>query len=332
MAQPLRRQLLIVIAVMTVVVYTAIFYGARLTYNEHVRQLTAETRTMAATVVVYVNQNLATADAVADTASRHPSLQAVDPAAAIDVLKPIVGSGGLLLNALLADAEGRPVAWARPPDPSVEGKLDPAWLRTIVTTGKSLVSPMLGTTGNTAHAIVLGYPIASGGRVVGAIGLSVHLEALERVLASIPLPPGSVVTLTDQSSVVVARSLDAARYVGRATAPPDQVRNPFDIPPSAILTGIDGVERVFGNSVVERGPWLASVGIPTSVAMSRTMPIYQRNFGVSLATTIVILALTWVFARKWLKAFDHLDETARRVSRGDLSPLQSKAMPIAEMD
>jgi signal transduction histidine kinase len=317
---------------MTVVVYSAIFYGARMTYNEHVRQLTAETRTMAATVVVYVNQNLATADAVADTASRHPSLQAVDPVAAIGVLAPIVGTGGLLHNALLADADGRAVAWARPPDPSVEGKLDAAWLKAIVTTGKSLVSPMLGSTGNTAHAIVLGYPIVSGGRVVGAIGLSVHLEALERVLASIPLPPGSVVTLTDQSSVVVARSLDAARYVGRATAPPDQVRNPFDIPASAILTGIDGVERVFGNSVVERGPWLASVGIPTSVALSRTMPIYQRNFGISIAATIVILTLTWVFARRWLSAFDHLDETARRVSRGDLSPIQAKPMPIAELD
>jgi signal transduction histidine kinase len=332
LAQPLRRQLLVVIAIVTVVVYAAIAYGARVTYDEHVRQLTAETRTMAATVVVYVNQNLATADAVATTASRHPGLRAVDPSAAVEVLAPLIGPGSLLHNALLADADGRPVAWATPPDPSVEGKLDAAWLKTIVTTGKTLVSPMLGSTGNTAHAIVLGYPIAADGKVVGAIGLSVHLEALERVLASIPLPPGSVVTLTDQSSVVVARSLEAERYVGRATAPPDQVRNPFDIPASAILTGIDGVERVFGNSVVERGPWLASVGIPTSVAMSRTMPIYQRNFGISVATTIAILALTWVFARKWLNAFDHLDEAARRVSRGDLSPLHTRTMPIAEMD
>jgi C4-dicarboxylate-specific signal transduction histidine kinase len=32
-----------------------------------------------------------------------------------------------------------------------------------------------------------------------------------------------------------------------------------------------------------------------------------------------------------LRAFDHLDETARRVSRGDLSPLQPQVMPTAEM-
>ncbi len=332
MAQPLRRQVLFIVVVMTVMVYVAIGYGAWLTYYEHVRQLAAETGTMAATVVVYVNRNLETADSVAFVASRHPSVLALDPAAADDVLRPIAGDEGLLRNALLASVEGQPLAWARPPDPAVEGRLDQAWLKTVVTTGKSLISPMLGGAGDDAHAVVLGYPIANGGKVVGVLGLSVHLEALERVLASIPLPPGSVVTLTDENSVVVARSLDASQYVGRSAAPAGQARNPFEVPASAILTGVDGVERVFGNGVVERGPWLASVGIPTSVAMSRTWPIFQRNFTIAIAMTIFIVTLTWFFGRRWLTAFDHLDETAGRVSRGDLSPLAMTPMPTAEMD
>jgi signal transduction histidine kinase len=331
LAQPLRRQVFFIVVILTVLVYLAIGYGARLTYNEHVRQLAAETRTMAATVVVYVNRNLETADAVAVTASRHPSMRALDPAAAAEVLSPLVTDGGLLHNALMADSEGRPVAWARTPDPVVEGTLDGAWLKSVATTGKTLISPMLGKAGDQAHAIVLGYPIVSENAVVGVLGLSVHLEALERVLASIPLPPGSVVTLTDANSVVVARSLDASAYVGRSAAPGGRARNPFDVPSSAILTGIDGVERVFGNAVVERGPWLASVGIPISIAMSRTWPIFQRNFGISIVTTLIIIVLTGVFGRRWLNAFDHLDETARRVSRGDLSPLQAKPMPTAEM-
>ncbi|MBY0497122.1 MAG: hypothetical protein K2Y23_23200 [Cyanobacteria bacterium] len=332
MAQPLRRQVLFVVVIMTILVYVAIGYGARLTYNEHVRQLAAETGTMAATVVVYVNRNLETADSVAFVASRHPGLQALDPASANDVLRPLAGDEGLLRNALVADTEGDVVAWAKPPDAAVEAKLDHAWLKTVVTTGKSLISPMLGGAGDTAHAIVLGYPIANGGKVVGVLGLSVHLEALERVLASIPLPPGSVVTLTDENSVVVARSLDAAQYVGRSAAPGGRARNPFEVPASAILTGVDGIERVFGNGVVERGPWLASVGIPTSVALERTWPIFERNFTIAIVMTVVIVALTWLFGRQWLTAFDHLDETAKRVSRGDLSPLQTTPMPTAEMD
>jgi len=333
LAQPLRRQILLSVSILTILVYLAIAYGARLTYDEHVRQLAAETGTMAATVVVYVNRNLETADAVAATAMRHPGMRALDPHAAAEMLQPLLnGRDQLLHNALIAGNDGTPVAWARAPDPKVEGRLDAAFLKSVATTGKTLVSPMLGQAGDEVHAIVLGYPIVNDNAIVGALGLSVHLEALERVLASIPLPPGSVVTLTDENSVVVARSLDAAQYVGRSAAPGGRARNPFEVPTTAILTGVDGVERVFGNAVVERGPWLASVGIPTSVAMSRTWPIYQRTFGIAVGATVVIVALTWIFGRRWLRAFDHLDETARRVSRGDLSALQTQPMPTAEMD
>jgi len=316
------------------VVYVAIAYGARLTYNEHVRQLAAQTTTMAATVVVYVNRTLETADAVAGTASRHPSMRQLDPRAASEVLLPLVGARDALLNnALMADANGTPLAWARPPNPAVEGSIDPKWLAQVARAEQIVVSPMLGKAGDQAHAIVLAYPIVSDkDELVGVLGLSVHLEALERVLASIPLPPGSVVTLTDAQSVVVARSLEASQYVGRSIAPGGTARNPYDVPASVILTGVDGVERVFGNSVVERGPWLASVGIPTSVAWSRTVPIYQRNIAVAVASTVLIILLTWVFGRRWLKAFDHLDAAAKRVSRGDLSPLDTRPMPTAEMD
>ncbi len=333
MAQPLRRQVLTVIAILTVVVYAAIGYGAYFTYGEHVRQLADETSTMAATVVVYVNRNLEAADAVAVTASRHPSMRALDPTATTEVLLPLVGGRDRLLNnALMADANGQVQAWARPPDARVEGLVDSAWLKSIADTGQTMVSPMLGGPGDSSHAIMLGYPITSlDNSVVGVMGLSVHLEGLEQILKSIPLPAGSVVTLTDHNSVVVARSLDAARYVGRPINSPSERREPEDVPATVIRTGVDGIERVFGNAVVERGPWLASVGIPTSVARGRTIPFYQRNFGISLVSSLLIVGVAFAFGRRWLKAFDHLDETARRVSRGDLSPLDQQPMPTAEM-
>jgi C4-dicarboxylate-specific signal transduction histidine kinase len=333
LAQPLRRQISFVVILLTVVVFAAIGYGARLTYDEHVRQLTAQTTTMAATVVVYVNRNLDTADAVAVTASLHPSMRALDSKAAGEVLMRLVdGRDQLLNNALMADLHGQPLVWAVPPDPEVEGSIERVWLAQVARTGKSLVSPMLGKAGDTHHSIVLAYPIVSNDKVVGVLGLSVHLEALEKVLASIPLPPGSVVTLTDARSVVVARSLDASQYVGRSVAPGGTARNPYEVPASAILTGVDGVERVFGNAVVDRGPWLASVGIPTSVALARTLPIWQRNFAISVGSTILIVIFTWSLGRKWLRSFDHLDTTAQRVSRGDLTPLEPKPMPTAEME
>jgi C4-dicarboxylate-specific signal transduction histidine kinase len=47
---------------------------------------------------------------------------------------------------------------------------------------------------------------------------------------------------------------------------------------------------------------------------------------------VVVFLLTLIVARRWLSAFDHLDATARRITRGDLSGLDQKRMPTAEMD
>ena len=334
MAQSLRRQVSTVFVILTLVVYTAIGYGAYLTYGEHLRQLAAETATMAATVAVYVNQNLEAADSVAVTASRHPGMRALDPKVASEVLLPLVGGRDQLFNnALMADTNGQVQAWARPPDARVEGLVDRSWLKSVATTGTTQVSPMLGGPGDSAHSIVLGYPILGvDNAVVGVLGLSMHLESIEHILSSIPLPAGSVVTLTDEKSVVVARSLDAARYVGRPIETSRAALDPEDVPTTVVRTGLDGVERVFGNAVVQRGPWLASVGIPTSVALGRTAPIYRRNLAISIVSTILIFGVTFVFGRRWLKAFDHLDDAAKRVSRGDLSPLEPHPMPTAEME
>jgi C4-dicarboxylate-specific signal transduction histidine kinase len=180
----------------------------------------------------------------------------------------------------------------------------------------------------------MAYPILSEstGELVGVFGLSIHLESLERVLTSIPLPAGSVVTLTDEKSIVVARSLDAAKYFGRSTEAPGQARSPFEVPASSIRTGIDGVERVFGNALIERGPWVASVGIPTSVAMARTTPIYSRNLFIAVGATALVLFLASILIRRYLSAFSFLDATARRVAKGDLSPLEARQMPTAEME
>lgn len=334
MAQPIRRQILATFLVLTPIVYAAIGYGAYQTYNEHVRQLGVETSTMAATVVVYINRNLAAADAVAATAARHPGMRALDPLAVAEVLQPLLGGRDRLLsNALMADASGQVRAWAQPPDASVEGSIGSAWLRSVAEAREPRVSPMLGGPGDASHSIMLAYPILSrAGEVVGVVGLAVHLESIEGMLKNIPLPEGSVVTLTDENSVVVARSLDSARYVGRAVVGPLDAQDPEDVPATVLRTGLDGVERVFSNAVVERGPWLASVGIPSSVARARTAPIFRRNFAISVASTTLILVLAFVFGRRWIKASDHLDQTARRVSRGDLSPLQSQPMPTAEME
>jgi C4-dicarboxylate-specific signal transduction histidine kinase len=78
--------------------------------------------------------------------------------------------------------------------------------------------------------------------------------------------------------------------------------------------------------------WNVSVGIPTSVAWWRTGPIYRRMIGITAIATLVMLALEFVFLRRWLGSLVKLEQTADRVGAGDLSPLPYEPMPSRELE
>ena len=112
------------------------------------------------------------------------------------------------------------------------------------------------------------------------LGLSVHLEALEQVLRvdSAARRIGGHADRPQQRRAGAQPRCRRSTSAGPPSRPAVQ-RESADVPASAVVTGIDGVERVYGNAVVERGPWLVSVGIPTVGGAGRgPSPIYRRNF------------------------------------------------------
>jgi C4-dicarboxylate-specific signal transduction histidine kinase len=334
MARPLRQQILAVSIAISLVVVAAIHYASRLTYEEELNQLQDETRAMASVFVAYLDRHLATVDAAALAATRHPAVQQLDASRAVEVLEPLVAEAAapLLRNAILADPRGDTIVWVRPPDAGVEGQLSKAWLGEVAAKRERAISTLLGGPGASAHAVLLAYPIEREGSVAGILGLAIHLEALEGIIGSVPLPPQSVITLADERSVVVARSLDAARYVGRPVEPSEAVLPPEEVKSTVVRVGVDGIERVFGNAVVSRGPWLASVGIPTSVAANRSAPIYRRNYAIALAASVLILGLSLLFARRLVRAMADVGRAAERVAQGDLSPLEPNPSGLVEID
>ncbi len=336
MARPLRQQVLAIGAAISLVVIGALQYASRLTYQEELVQLESETQTTAAILVAYLGRTLEALDAVALTAAQHPAVQQMDARAATGVLGPLLTVGGtpFLQNAVLADPSGRPIAWGQDPEPDIEGQVQASWLRQIAETRHAQIGPLLGTRTSTTHAVILAHPVVNDrDEVVGVVGLAVRLEALETIMARVPMPPGSVVTVSDERSIVVARSLDSADYVGSPVEETADTLLPLArVPSTVIRTGVDGVERVYGNAVVTRGPWLASVGISTAVARARTVPIYRRNYAIAIGASLIILGLSLFVSRRWVAAIRDVGATAERVAQGDLSPLQTRASGVVELD
>lgn len=158
------------------------------------------------------------------------------------------------------------------------------------------------------------------------------MEAVESVLSAIPLPAGSVVTVADAQGIVIARSREASRFVGRPIEEPAVLQPPADVPSAVVRQGLDGVPRVFGNRLLGRGDWIVSVGIPTSVAWERSFPSYRRNIIIAVSATVLVLCLELLLVRRFVRAFRRLEQAAERVAGGDLTPPKPHLMPARELD
>src|SRR5262249_13095670 len=174
----------------------------------------------------------------------------------------------LLLNIVLTDPGGLVKGTGVQARADLAPVVSMKYIQDVVQGGRPVVSEL--TTGQVSGkpTIILGYPVFGEDRaVIGVLGLGIDLTRLQSAFSSVPLPEGSVITVTDSASRVLARSRDAERYIGTVAEP--RAVPPREVAPNQVRTGLDGIPRFYGNAVIDRGPWLLSVGIPTSGARQR---------------------------------------------------------------
>ncbi len=136
-------------------------------------------------------------------------------------------------------------------------------------------------------------------------GEAVEVAGLDAFLRRVPLPAGSLLTVADESDRVV----------------------------TSHGTPAGGVEETWsGRARAATRPWTVRVDLPTELAWARAVESYQRTLFISGLATLILLALQFLFLRRWLPSLAHLERAADRVGAGDLSPVQPAAMPARELE
>jgi C4-dicarboxylate-specific signal transduction histidine kinase len=219
---------------------------------------------------------------------------------------------------------------ARADDPALESITASDWSRQVMAAGGRVIMPLQTDSRGGLSFVLIGYPVRSQqGAIVGALGFRIRPRMLQTAFEQLPLPRGSVVTVTDEKGLILARTVDSERYVGRAvSATPRRLEQ---IPSSEELTGVDGVRRMYGNAFVEDGPWVVSVGIPMNVALSRSASLWTRTIAILLVGLIGWVVIAAVISRRFVRSVGHLETAAKRVAAGDLRPLDPIPMPSHEL-
>ncbi len=328
--QPIRRQVLAIACALLVPFIVAAWWSAARSRQEHAEEVREQAASVAATAGAYLNTYLAGLDSMASALARHPAVMSLDKPLCDPLFEAVLLDQPLILNIVVSDLVGSVKGTGVPSD---EVRLSPAampYVTEVIKTARPKVSELMMGRISNQPTIVLAYPVRSvEGVMVGVLGLGLNLTRLQTLFRDIPLPDGSVVTLSDKGSRVLARSRDAERYIGKSAGPHPTA--PRDVPRTQVVIALDGIERSYGNAVIDRGPWLLSVGIPTSLALARVATPLRRNLSIAGVTIGTVLLLALGLSSSMARGVDSLRAAVQRIADGDLSPPRRAPAPNREL-
>ena len=296
-------------------------------FRERVEDLRGEAVVAASTTSAYLSRYLETLDLMAATLSLHPAVQELDGDYATSLFRRTLPKQPALLNMVLIGGDRREIA--RASDAGQEVTNGEGWAATVLDSGERVVTPLQVDRHSGTQYVLIGYPVRdTTDRVIGALGFRVRLRTLQAVFEQLPLPEGSVVTVTDRYGTILARTVHPEQYIGQVT--PEQ-RTLEHIPPSEELVGVDGVRRMYGNQFVPAGPWVVSVGLPMEIARAKATALWNRSFTMLLLALVGWIVFAVVMSRRFVRSVHGLEAAAQRVAAGDLRRLESVSMPSREL-
>jgi signal transduction histidine kinase len=333
--QSIQRQVLVSSGVLLLLIGLGAAWSVNRTRLERRAEVHAEAASVVATSVAYFDWYLRGLDSMASVLVRHPSVVAPNTAGCDRLFADVLRDRPLMLNVVLRAPDGTlRCSGLQARDISL-GAMD-QHVEQVVSSGRQVVSGL--TIGPVTHkpTVVMAYPV-EGDRspqhpdsrppVVGVIDFEINLPGLQTLFAGIPLPEGSVITLTDRRGLVLARSRDADRFIGTTieASPPS---SPGAAPRLSAGTDSDGVDRLFASAAVERGAWVMTVGIPGSTVGARLWPLWRRILVVVFVAVSISCLLSWWIGGRLSRQLKDLRAASDRIAQGDLSPPAAVAGPL----
>jgi signal transduction histidine kinase/CheY-like chemotaxis protein len=179
------------------------------------------------------------------------------------------------------------------------------------------------------------------GRMGGVIVAGLSLDWLADYIARKGVPEGAALAITDRNGTYLARYPHNDRFVG--TKMPGEKYLKMDDRGTVDILNVDGVERIEGYSALRAvsGGLVVSFGLDKAQAFTEIQHRTQRGIFLIALSTLLVLVLTWLGARRFIhrplgQLVDaanrwRLGEYARRVDIRDKSEIAQVANAFNSM-
>jgi PAS domain S-box-containing protein len=261
------------------------------------------------------------------TLAQNPAVRGDDLAACNAQLAELLKQSSPPLYATLgkANRNGEMVCHALPFDAPVS-VADRAWFKQAVQKRAFAVGDYQDDRISKKPVLAFGYPLMSdAGQVLAVISAGLDLARLNRFAAEAQLPSGSVLTVVDRSGTILARNLDAEKWVGKKAPESPIIKAAIagQDEGTAEATGVDGVQRLYAFASLPGAPGsqdvYVSIGSPTEIAYAEVNRALVRNLIVVGVVLVIALVVGHGFAGAFiLRQVKSLVSTTEQLAAGNL--------------
>jgi PAS domain S-box-containing protein len=192
-----------------------------------------------------------------------------------------------------------------------------AMVRQTFETGHPAVSDLYIGAAARHPFVALEIPVLRKGRVIYALDIGIHTERLNEILAVQNLQENWVAAILDGQGVIVARSHNAARFVGQKGTP-DLVRSMLVASEGSVeSTTLEGIPASVYYSRSPVTNWSVAIGIPRqSLEAGLIRSIALLGLGIAMLFGMG-LGLAWFVGGRIARSVKALTEPAMALEAGD---------------
>jgi len=290
---------------------------------ERVREIAAEVAEDSGIILATAEQQLA-------YLTQRPAVRALDRSHCDPLIAGLQGLNPIYANVILVDLRAEVVCWSMQQDSAGTTYADREWFRRgITSSGFRTGTPVLGRA-SLEPVVPLTMPVRNdAGTTVGVLNLAASLSRFTRLVDRPQLPAGSVITVVSRDGLIIARSLEGDKWLGRDAHSFESIAAQLAQRKGALTTrGIDGVERIVAFTTMPGSGWLVSAGIPVDAVMAHYRQALRRILLAIVAAIIGVTGVAVVIGKAIRTPIRSLADAASAVSRGETGVRALESGPI----
>ncbi|MEV4777791.1 hybrid sensor histidine kinase/response regulator [Burkholderia sp. LMU1-1-1.1] len=302
-------------------------------YERERTQIQQDTLITARALIQAVDRDLNTGITVALAMANSPSLDSGDIAAfykqAAGALRPEFPG----FNFVLSDRDSvQLMNTVRPYGPLLPDPGSAERITKVFDTGKPVISDLFIGGALKRPLVAIHVPVLRGDKVLYVISTAYVPERLGQVLKEQRLPPDRVIAILDSTGVVVARTHEAARFVGHKGSPSLLAKLPLKLEDAIEAVTLEGIPvySMFSRSVTSN--WAVVIGVPRSVVLSEMLASIKWITVFLLVLLATGFGVAWYFARNIAGSVSALSSAVVRLAGKGGMPTPPQRLSFREAE